>query len=423
MRRRPGLGPGANDVLRRRSVAQKRPHAPRASRRAPRPGRAPGPAIGIALLVAVAASACSEGSTTPGDPPPGDSIPAVRFTEVIRGLAAPVDLTAPAGDARLFVAEQPGRIRIIRDGQLAATPFLDITALVRSGGERGLLGLAFHPRYASTGFFFVSYTDVNGDSRIVRYRVSADPDRADPGSATVILAVPQPQANHNGGQVAFGPDGMLYIGLGDGGGAGDPGGNGQNPNTLLGALLRIDVDGGEPYTIPAGNPYAAGGGRPEIWATGLRNPWRFSFDRERGLLYIADVGQNRREEINIQPAATAGLNYGWNRMEGSQCFPAGSTCSAAGLVLPAVEYPNPAEGCSVTGGYVYRGARNPALRDYYLYGDYCRGWVRALRVGSDGRVGDIHELSGGLGNVLSFGQDSQGEVYVLTAAGTIYRVE
>jgi glucose/arabinose dehydrogenase len=233
----------------------------------------------------------------------------------------------------------------------------------------------------------------------------------------------QPQANHNGGQIAFGPDGMLYIGLGDGGGAGDPGQHGQNPNTLLGALLRIDVDGAAPYRVPADNPYVNGGGRPEIWAIGLRNPWRFSFDRQRNLLYIADVGQNRREEVNVQPAGAPGLNYGWNRMEGTQCYPPGSSCSTTGLVLPVVEYANPAEGCSVTGGYVYRGARVPGLRGHYLYADYCRGWVRSFRYTGDGGVADQRQLATGLGNITSFGEDGAGELYVLTAGGRVFRVE
>jgi glucose/arabinose dehydrogenase len=374
------------------------------------------------LLLAAAATACSGRSPADPEPEPPAVDSVVRFVEVTAALASPVDLTAPANDARLFIAEQPGRIRIIRDGVLLPTPFLDITAKVGAGGERGLLGVAFHPSYTSNGLFFVSYTDTQGTSIIEGYRVSADPDRADPAPARTVLTVPQPHSNHNGGQIAFGPDGMLYVGLGDGGGGGDPGGHGQNPNTLLGALLRIDVDGAVPYRIPPDNPFANGGGRPEIWATGLRNPWRFSFDPPAGLLFIADVGQNRREEINAVQANVPGLNYGWNRMEGTLCYPPGTTCSTAGLVLPVLEYPNPAQGCSVTGGYVYRGNRLPALRGWYVYGDFCGGWVRAFRHTGTG-IAEQRELATGLGRITSFGRDAAGELYVLTTAGRVLRLQ
>jgi glucose/arabinose dehydrogenase len=382
----------------------------------------------VLAALALAGVACADRSpTTPGDDDngggDGDGNVEIRFVEVASGLASPVDLTAPANDARLFVVEQPGRVRIIRDGVLLATPFLDITGMVGAGGERGLLGLAFHPQYETNGRFFVHYTDTSGNSRVDRYTVSSSPDLADLSTGAPVLAVQQPQGNHNGGQIAFGVDGMLYIALGDGGGSGDPGQHGQNPNTLLGSLLRIDVDGAAPYGIPASNPYAGGGGRGEIWAIGLRNPWRFSFDAERGLLYIADVGQNRREEVNVQPAAAAALNYGWNEMEGTLCYPPGTSCDPEGLVLPAVEYENPSEGCSVTGGYVYRGTRIPSLRGHYLYGDYCRGWVRSFHFTDDGTVVGEQELGTGLGNITSFGRDGSGEVYVLTAGGRVLRVE
>lgn len=379
--------------------------------------------IQVACFGALAAVGIACSGRSPTAPPDGDGDVEVRFVEIASGLAAPVDLTSPVGDARLFVVEQPGRVRIIRDGVLLATPFLDITGVVGYGGERGLFSLAFHPRYASNGRFFVHYTDTGGTSRIDRFTVSSNPDMADVSTATPILAVSQPYSNHNGGQIAFGADGMLYIALGDGGGGGDPLQHGQNPNTLLGSLLRINVDGTAPYTIPADNPYAGGGGRGEIWAIGLRNPWRFSFDTERALLYIADVGQNRREEVNVQPAGAAGLNYGWNVMEGMSCYPAGSTCDTSGLVLPAIEYENPAAGCSVTGGYVYRGARIPALRGHYLYADYCRGWVRSFRYADGGRVDGERELASGLGNIASFGRDAAGELYVLNTAGRVLRLE
>ncbi|MDP2530743.1 MAG: PQQ-dependent sugar dehydrogenase, partial [Candidatus Palauibacterales bacterium] len=300
-------------------------------------------------------------------------------TPVVSGLSSPVWLTAPPGDPRLFVVEQRGTIRIVKDGSLLPEPFLDLRPAVASGGERGLLGLAFHPDYASNGRFYVDYTDPQGDTRVVAYRVSAsDPDRADPASGDTILAVDQPYSNHNGGLVTFGPDGMLYVGLGDGGSGGDPRGNGQNRGTLLGAILRLDVDGGSPYRIPPDNPFVGQAGfRGEIWAWGLRNPWRYSFDPASGLLYIADVGQNDWEEINAEPARSGGLNYGWNVMEGRHCY-GSSSCDAQGLVQPILEYDH-RDGCSITGGFVYRGSAMPDLQGTYFYSDYCSGWLRSLR--------------------------------------------
>lgn len=374
-----------------------------------------------ALLLVLSLLACTDSVAPPdgaGEPPE------LRLVSVASGLTGPVHLTAPPGDGRLFVVEQPGRIRIIEDGALRTEPFLDLTATVGSGGERGMLGLAFHPDYASNGFFFVDYTDRNGDTRVERYRVSADRSRADPASAKLILTVQQPFANHNGGLVVFGPDGMLYIGLGDGGSGGDPLGHGQNRATLLGSLLRIDPDGGDPYGIPADNPFVGqAGARAEIWAYGLRNPWRFSFDREAGILYVADVGQNRLEEINAVASTAAGLNYAWNVMEGSQCY-SGSGCNTTGLTLPVLEYDH-GEGCSVTGGMVYRGAVIPALRGHYFYADYCRGWVRSFRL-ENGAARDEREWPfGNVGQILSFGEDAAGELYVLVTAagqGSVYRI-
>jgi hypothetical protein len=265
----------------------------------------------------------------------------------------------------------------------------------------------------------VDYTDTAGDTRVERYRVSADPNVADPGSAKPILFVDQPYANHNGGLVVFGPDRKLYIGLGDGGSGGDPQGNGQNHGTLLGKLLRIDVDAGDPYAVPPDNPFVGtNGARGEVWAYGLRNPWRFAFDREAGRLYIADVGQSSREEVDVVPAASGGLNYGWNVMEGDECYGAGS-CNQAGLTLPVLAYSH-ADGCSITGGYVYRGQSIPALRGTYFYSDYCSGWLKSFRY--DGGVTEQRDWSIGLGSVLSFGEDSAGELYVLTAGGTVYRL-
>jgi len=368
-------------------------------------------------LLLLALAACT--GDDPTDTPP--AVEALRLQEVAAGLAAPVFLTAPADDARLFVVEQAGRIRIVENGAVIPTPFLDITDRVGSGGERGLLSMAFHPRYTQNGFFYVYYTDRSGDIRVERFRVSADRARADAGSARNVITIPHRDAsNHNGGLVAFGPDGRMYLAPGDGGGGGDPQRNGQNPATLLGKILRLDVDGAEPYAIPAGNPFAGGGGRPEIWAIGLRNPWRFAWDREEGTLFVADVGQSAWEEVNAVPAAAAGLNYGWNVMEGAHCFPAGSACSTAGKVLPVLEYGH-AEGCSITGGYVYRGRAMPGLRGTYFYSDFCRGWLRSFRM-EKGAVAERREWSvGTVGNVTSFGEDAQGELYLL-AGGRVLRI-
>jgi glucose/arabinose dehydrogenase len=337
---------------------------------------------------------------------------------VAGGLTAPLYLTAPPGDARLFVVEQPGRIRVIVGGALQATPFLDLTDRVSYGGERGLLSVAFHPAYASNGYFYVAFTDSTGDVRVERYRVSTDPNLADKASVKQILVVGhRTYSNHNGGLVAFGPDGKLYVGLGDGGGGGDALGSGQNRGTLLGKLLRIDVDAGDPYAVPPDNPFvSATGARGEIWAYGLRNPWRFAFDREAGRLYIADVGQSSREEVDVVSATSGGLNYGWNVMEGDECYDAGS-CNQAGLTLPVLAYGH-SDGCSITGGYVYRGQSISALRGTYFYSDYCSGWLKSFRY--DGAVQDQRDWGMGLGSVLSFGEDAAGELYVLTAAGKVY---
>lgn len=381
--------------------------------------RLAGGAIGrAATAVAVLALAGCDGSGVTETPPPAGS-PDVALAEVASGLERPVHLTAPAGDDRIFIVEQPGRIRILRDGSVLPAPYLDITDRVGSSGERGLLSVAFHPRFAENGRLYVNYTDRSGDTRIERYEAEPDADAVDPASAALVLAVAQPYANHNGGLNLFGPDGMLYIGLGDGGSAGDPAGNGQDASTLLGSILRIDVDGAWPYAIPPGNPFAGGGGRPEIWAYGLRNPWRFAFDEAAGLLYIADVGQTRWEEIDVAVAGEAGLNYGWNIMEGSHCF-GESGCDTEGLVPPALEYSHD-DGCSVTGGVVYRGAAIPALVGHYVYADYCVGWIRSFRY--DGGVEDAAEWDvGDIGAITSFGTDAAGELYVLTAGGRVYRV-
>ncbi len=351
--------------------------------------------------------------------PPDPNAYALR--KIVSGLDEPVYLTyASDGSGRLFVVEQPGRIRILQNGALLADPFLDLTDLVNdSGNEQGLLGLAFHPDYAANGLFFVNYTDANGDTAVVRYSVSADPNRADPASAKMILQVAQPFPNHNGGDLVFGPDGYLYIGLGDGGSAGDPQGNGQNLKALLGKLLRIDVNQGDPYGIPPDNPFVGHPeARPEIWAYGLRNPWRYSFDRATGDLYIADVGQNAYEEIDYQPAGSqGGENYGWNFMEGAHPF---KGQAPAGLSAPVVEYLHQVGGCSVTGGYVYRGPSLPALNGVYLYGDYCSGQVWALY--RSGSSWENVALLNAFFTISSFGEDANGEVYVLDhGGGAVYQ--
>jgi glucose/arabinose dehydrogenase len=335
---------------------------------------------------------------------------------VVGGLARPI-AAAHAGDGsgRLFLVQQGGSVRVLASGQLLAQPFLSIP--VSCCGERGLLGLAFHPDYPSNGFFYVSYTDSQGDSVVSRFEVSADPNRADPASEVVLLRVAQPESNHNGGHLAFGPDGYLYIALGDGGGGGDQHGtigNGQELGTLLGKILRIDVDSATtPYGIPATNPFAARpNARPEIWAYGLRNPWKFSFDRETGDLWIGDVGQGNWEEIDFQlRSSRGGENYGWRRMEGRHCFNPVTNCQEAGMVLPVLEYDH-SLGCSVTGGYRYRGPQS-LLRGVYFYADFCTGrlWGATKRCGRSAgwRTTELVRLPF---NVTSFAEGENGEVFV-----------
>ncbi len=368
----------------------------------------------------VALVACGDGGVTDPPPPPAD---AVAVERVIGGLSNPIHLAAPPGDARLFIVEQAGRIRIIRNAQVLATPFLDIRTLVQSGGERGLLSMAFHPAYATNGFFYVNYTDGNGDTQVARYTRSPDPDVADPSSAKTILSVAQPFGNHNGGLVQFGPDGMLYIGMGDGGSGGDPMNNGQMLSTLLGKLLRIDVDGGDPYGVPPSNPFVGQtGARGEIWAYGLRNPWRFSFDPPDSRLYVGDVGQNRREEVNAVPAASAGVNYGWKIMEGTLCFSPSTNCNQTGLTLPVLDYPTGSEGCSVIAGYVYRGSAIPSVVGHFFYSDWCGGWLRSFRL-VGGAATDRREWNvGAIGRVVSFGRDGAGELYVMSDDGNVHRL-
>jgi glucose/arabinose dehydrogenase len=378
----------------------------------------------LSLIGLAPTSACGSDSNGPVEPPDGTA--PVGLQPVATGLNNPLYLTTPPGDTdRLFIVEQAGTIRIVKGGALLPDPFLDIRDRVSSGGERGLFCLAFDPAYGSDGRFVVHYTDLNGNTRLSVFHVSADPDRADPASETIVLAAQQPFSNHNGGQILFGPDGYLYLGLGDGGGAGDPQGNGQKITDLLGDILRLDLSSGTSAVPPADNPFVGrSDAEPAIWSYGLRNPWRFSFDRATGDLYIADVGQSAWEEVDVATAAAGigkGVNYGWNRMEGAHCYGA-SACDTTGLALPVLEYDH-GQGCSITGGYVYRGAAIPALQGHYFYGDYCNGWVRSFRV-QDGQAVDKAQwptLAPG-GPVLSFGEDQAGELYVLSANGTVFRI-
>ncbi len=379
----------------------------------------------LSLILFTAASGCGSQfeNETPG--PPIGTVP-VGLQEIASGLNFPLYLTSPPGDTdRLFIVERAGAIRIVKAGVLLPTPFLNLVGLVSTESERGLLGLAFDPGYAANGHFVIHYTDLAGNTRVSRFRVSGDPDVADPASEELLLAAEQPFDNHNGGQIEFGPDGFLYIGLGDGGGSGDPDGRGQALTDLLGSILRIDASGDVASIVPPDNPFVATpGARPEIWSFGLRNPWRFSFDPATGDLYIADVGQNEWEEVDISFAADGGgkgANYGWSRMEGRHCFQADS-CDQSGLVLPLFEYDH-TSGCSISGGYVYRGAAIPALQGHYFYSDFCSAWVRSFRI-NDRQVteeADWPTLQPG-GSVPSFGRDAVGELYVLSTEGRVFKI-
>lgn len=372
-------------------------------------------------------------SPTPGEPEP-TATPAptptpllpdqqaftVRLDLVVEGFESPVAM-AHTTDDRLFILEQPGRIRIVQNRQILPEPFLNIQERVGSvGNEQGLLGLAFHPDYATNGRFFVDYTNLDGNTVISEFHVGTDPDEADISSERVLLTIDQPYENHNGGQIEFGPDGYLYIGMGDGGSQADPHGNGQNTETLLGKILRLDVNNGEPYAIPGDNPFVNGGGRLEIWAVGLRNPWRFSFDRATGDMFIADVGQDSYEEIDFYPAGSPpGANFGWNIMEGWFCFN-NTNCNSDGLIEPITLYGRD-EGCSVTGGYVYRGRDYPGLYGNYFFADFCFGTVWGLFPINGSWVKTTLALQTLL-LITSFGEDMNGELYVLARQGGLYRV-
>lgn len=381
---------------------------------------------GVALACAVAGlvglAACGDDSPASpgnGDPDPDPPV-GLALVEVAASLDRAVHLAAPAGDDRLFIVEKTGRIRVLDGGALRSTPFLDLSGSVSGGSEQGLLSLAFHPDYVSNGRFFVDYTNAAGDTRIVEYAVSGDPNVADPASARTILAIPQPFSNHNGGHLLFDPEGMLLVTSGDGGSGGDPLDNGQDRTTLLGAVLRVDVDGGAPYAIPPDNPYAGHASfRPEIWLWGVRNPWRIAVDPATGNLYVADVGQSRWEEVTVVGPGDGGANLGWNVTEGRHCFD-DPGCTPGDFTLPEVEYGHD-EGCSITGGHVYRGSIEE-IRGLYFYSDYCEGWLRSFRhaggAATEAREWDVPRV----GNVTSFGEDADGELYLLTETA-VFRLE
>jgi glucose/arabinose dehydrogenase len=369
-------------------------------------------------------------SDTTGGPPDTNGAPdttaaapqelgsvAVTLTEVA-GLTQPVALAVRQGDGALYVVEKVGRVTAVRDGAVDPTPVLDLTGSVSTGSEQGLLGLAFSP---DGGKLYVNFTNSAGDTRVVEYGFAGG--RADPSTAREVLAVDQPYANHNGGNLVFGPDGMLWIGLGDGGGGNDPENRAQDLGTLLGKMLRIDPtpSGGRAYTIPSDNPFVGdGGARGEIWSYGLRNPWRYSFDRATGDLWIGDVGQNAVEEVDFAPVSSrGGENWGWPGLEGTRSNKGGRP---EGAVAPILDYDQSSGGCSVTGGYVYRGSRIPGLTGAYIYGDYCRGEILALRQ-SGGRVVEEGDLGVAVDGLSSFGQDAAGELYALSLSGTVFRID
>jgi glucose/arabinose dehydrogenase len=386
-------------------------------------GEAPAEAAGITLPTPTSAPAVTV--------LPPDQV-RVRLEPVYSGFQLPVFLThAGDGSGRSFVVEKTGRIWVIEGGEVQPTPFLDVSGKITTGGnEQGLLGMAFAPDFAESGHFFINYTDRQGTTVVERYTVaSSDRNLADSASAFPVLTVPQPASNHNAGMLDFGPDGFLYVPLGDGGAANDRFGNGQNPDALLGKILRIDVtsDPAQPYVIPADNPFvnADWNGRPvldEVWAIGLRNPWRTSFDRLTGEFWVADVGQNQIEEINvIRPGAPGGENLGWPIMEGARCFNA-ATCDQSGLTLPVIDYTHVGGNCSVTGGYVYRGAQFPQWNGLYFYGDYCSGRIWALAPDGSGGWANAEILDSDL-VLSSFGEDEAGEMYALDyGSGVIYRM-
>ena len=379
-------------------------------------------ALGVTAALLATASLISAPATARAD-----SNPVIALEPVVGGLDHPV-LVTNAGDARLFIVEQTGRIRIVSGGSLLATPFLNIASQISTGGERGLLGLAFHPDYVANGRFFVFYTRTDGDLQVSEFlRSDSDANLADAGSERPILQIEHSAySNHNGGMLAFGPDGYLYVGTGDGGGGGDPLGSGQNRDSRLGKLLRIDIDTASPsvpYDVPPTNPFVGTAGDDLIWSYGLRNPWRFSFDPATDDLWIGDVGQGAWEEVDVARSSAGGgrgLNFGWNVLEGDHCYNA-TTCVRTGKTAPVAEYPHGTGDCAIGGGYVYRGAASPLLVGRYLFGDYCSGRIWSLEAAGPTPQAEVLLADTTL-QISSFGEDAAGEIYVVALVGTIYRI-
>ncbi len=375
------------------------------------------------------ASPSSEPTSSAGPsssaPPTGNLNPdaiTLGVEQIASGLP-PLTLLTNAGDGsgRIFLVYQRGLIVAFDSSMVEIGTFMDISDRITAGGEQGLLGLAFHPDFESNGRFFVNYTNRSGNTVVSEFGLDAN-GNGDPASERRLLGIDQPFANHNGGMIAFGPDGYMYIGMGDGGDGGDPLNNGQRMDTLLGKMLRIDVNSGDPYAIPADNPYADGtGGLPEIWSSGLRNPWRFTFDRATGGMFIGDVGQNVREEIDVEPAGEGGRNYGWNIMEADVCYR--DSCIRRGLTLPAFAYGRD-DGCSVTGGYVYRGSAYPELYGAYVFSDYCSGklWAFDAEAALASGRGDAVVLGASGISPSSFGEDEAGEIYIVGHGGSVHRL-
>jgi glucose/arabinose dehydrogenase len=393
----------------------------------------PSPAATDPATSAAPAFTSGTGSAPAATPTPAPApLPTVapRFSLSIKPFAkvdgGPLAISASEdGTGRLFVAAQDGRIWVVKaDGTTLPDPMVDLTSFVKSGGEQGLLGLALHPGFPTDPRFYVDFTNADGDTVVASLTIDPnDPNRADPATLKQVLFQKQPYANHNGGALAFGPDGDLYVSFGDGGSGGDPQGNGQKTNVLLGKILRLDVDGavgGQPYSIPSGNPFAGGGGDPEVWLYGLRNPWRMSFDRATGDLWIGDVGQGSYEEVDVARAGVGGLNFGWNRMEASHCYDT-LVCSSDGLTLPVSEYGR-SIGSTVIGGYVYRGSAVPSADGFYLFADYGSGRFFAIGAGVTRLVDPVVVGNGDSGLISAFGQDVAGELYVTLLDGTVSRV-
>jgi glucose/arabinose dehydrogenase len=383
---------------------------------AARPAAAPIPDVRSAAAVSPETADFSPGSIS------------ITLSLVKSGFSSPVLVTgAGDGSGRLFVVEQTGRIKIIKNGTVLTTPFLDVHDSISTGGERGLLGLAFHPNFETNRKLYINRTLPNGNTAITEFRVGSNPDRVRMSSSRRILTISQPYDNHNGGGMAFGPDGYLYIGMGDGGSGGDPGNRAQSLKSLLGKMLRIDINatsGSHEYRIPSSNPYVGRSGRNEIWSRGLRNPWRWSFDRSTGSLWIGDVGQDRYEEIDTAVKTSHrpgyGRNYGWRVMEGRHCYNPPSGCNKDGKIKPLVEYSH-SYGCAVTGGYVYRGAAYSMLRGGYFFGDYCSGIIWAISANADYPASRTRLLDTDL-SISSFGQDDKGELYVVDHGGQIFKI-